>query len=67
MSDKETIDKAIDMILDWGGIDGGHHKQWTLDQTLRVLAGDRYDDLIKDWESGEDGPETYKWDEGIAP
>lgn len=34
---------------------------------LRVLSGDRYDQTITEWCAGEDGPETYEWDTGIAP
>lgn len=67
MTDAEKIEKAIKIGLDWGGIDGGHHKMWTIDQMLRVLLGDKYEEEIKKWEDGEDGPETYSWDEGITP
>ena len=34
---------------------------------VRVLAGDRYEQIITDAKAGEDGPETYEWNEGIAP
>jgi len=59
--------RALDLIAQYGGIDGGHHKQWLLDQTVRILAGDNYDDWVGEWQDGEDGPETYIWDTGIAP
>jgi hypothetical protein len=58
---------AIDMIVEYGGIDGAHHKAWVLDQVLRILTGKGYDELIKSVKDGEDGPDTYDWDEGIAP
>lgn len=58
--------KALDLIEEWGGIDGGHHKQWLLDQLVRELSPD-YEQWVKDYESGEDGPHTYEWDKGIAP
>ena len=64
-TDKE--DSVLSLITEWGGIDGGHHKQWLLDQIVRALTGDRYDKWISDYELGDSGPETYKWDEGIAP
>lgn len=60
------IDKALKLIYKYGGIDGGHHKQWVLDQIVRVLADD-YDKWVKDFESGKDGPKTYEWETGIAP
>lgn len=58
--------KALDFIMEWGGFDGDHHKQWTLDQVVRILA-DNYEEWVKAYSDGEDGPETYEWDEGIAP
>jgi hypothetical protein len=66
-TDSEKIQEAIDMILDYGGFDGGHHKQWVLDQALRILTGDDYERQITNWQDGEDGPQTYLWDCGIAP
>jgi len=61
--------EALDIIMRYGGIDGGHHKQWVLDQVARVLTltDDGYAQWIKEAKDGEDGPETYSWDEGIAP
>lgn len=68
MTDKEKIDEAVDMILGCGHIDGGHHKMWVLDQTLRILVGDQYDSIIAAFEDAdEDGENTYDWDTGIAP
>lgn len=60
---------ALDIIDNYGGIDGAHHKQWVLDQVLRALCGDAdtYAEWIRRHKAGDDGPETYDWDEGIAP
>ncbi len=66
MSDKKKIEAAIQLILELGCFDGAHHKQWVLDQLLRILADD-YDSLMVEYKDGEDGPDTYEWDEGIAP
>jgi len=38
-TDKKKIQEALDLILEYGGIDGGHHKQWVLDQVVRTLTG----------------------------
>lgn len=51
---------------------GGHHKQWYMDQALRILAGAMYGEIVRLYEEpqpGEDVPDTtfYQWDEGIAP
>ncbi len=61
------IHEAIELAVQYGGIDGGHHKMWVLDQMVRVLAGDGYDQVVIDACDGEDGPDTYEWDCGIAP
>jgi hypothetical protein len=85
------IDKALDIAKNYGGIDGDHHKRWTIDQMVRALTGcpmvtrraptytgrvqsyeeqgmsDEYIEFVKDAKAGEDGPETYDWNEGIAP
>lgn len=58
---------AIRMLLEYGQEDGDHRKSWVIDQALRILAGDDYEQVIIDYCDGEDGPETYSWDVGIAP
>lgn len=67
MTDEERIEKAIKLAVRYGGIDGSHHKAWVIDQIVRILAGNRYGQIIADAKAGEDGPETYFWEEGIAP
>lgn len=62
-----TIDEALLLIFKYGGIDGAHHKQWVLDQVVRALTGECYDTWVAEAKDGEDGPNTYDWDEGIAP
>lgn len=64
-------------------VDGAHHKQWIIDQMVRILAGEDYEKWVKDYRScgyqhcmrHEDGDDEwtddcdagYSWDEGIAP
>jgi hypothetical protein len=36
---KERIKKALEYAVRYGGIDGGHHKQWVIDQMVRALTG----------------------------
>lgn len=61
--------KALEIAKQYGGIDGAHHKDWVIDQMVRALINDdnEYADFVKDAKSGEDGPDTYDWSEGIAP
>lgn len=61
------ISRALTLARQYGGIDGGHHKAWVIDQMVRALCGPDYDRFVADARSGEDGPETYDWDCGIAP
>ena len=63
----ERVDAAIEVAVRFGGIDGAHHKTWVIDQMVRHLAGNGYAALVADAKAGEDGPDTYGWDEGIAP
>lgn len=39
MSESDRIAKALDLATRYGGIDGGHHKQWVIDQMVRALTG----------------------------
>ena len=61
------IEAAIAVAVRHGGTDGAHHKAWVIDQMVRALAGDAYDRIVREAKAGEDGPETYDWDCGIAP
>jgi hypothetical protein len=63
----ERIDAALLIAIQYGGIDGAHHKDWVIDQIVRALAADEYDQIIAEARDGEDGPETYDWETGIAP
>lgn len=72
---------ALELAVRFGGFDGGHHKAWVIDQMVRALTGSRsalgnqelpdpspeYVVLVADARAGEDGPETYSWDEGTPP
>lgn len=65
--EKDNLRKqAIEFAFEWT-VDGDHHKMWVIDQMLRILAGDSYDSLVTQSCVGEDGPDTYGWDTGIAP
>lgn len=67
-NESEKITKAVEIISYYGGIDAGHHKQWVIDQVLKVLLGDdTYSKWLMAYCNGEDGPDTYEWDTGIAP
>lgn len=58
---------VMNMIEQYGQIDGGHHKAWVLDQIARIIKGDKYEHWVKQMKAGEDGLDTYSYDEGIPP
>jgi len=65
---EETIIEIIQFILESGQHDGAHHKQWVLDQVLRMLAQQDYADCIRSAFADDDDPDgTDYWDTGIPP
>ncbi len=62
-----VIETTLSIASQYGQIDGAHHKSWVIDQMVRTLLGDEYAAWVADYKRGEDGPDTYSWDEGIAP
>jgi hypothetical protein len=58
---------AIELAVHHGGVDGGHHRAWVIDQMVRTLAGGAYEAVLYHACMGADGPETYSWDCGVAP
>ena len=58
--EREIIGKAIEFLLEWGEIEGDHHRAWVVDQVLRILVDDKmqYEYYVAT-RSG--------WEEGIPP
>lgn len=77
LEEKESVEdifrrgtiKALEIASEFGQEDGAHHKAWVIDQMVKELLINTtgYNDFIKKYKDGEDGPDTYSWDEGIAP
>jgi len=57
-------ERAAALALQYGMIDGAHHKQWVIDQMLRIIAGDGYSQIMEIFNSNDD---YQSWDVGIAP
>jgi hypothetical protein len=64
---RAAVELAIAIILRHGQLGLPSHKSWVIDQVLRLLAADRYDELRSQACDGDEGPDTYDWDEGIPP
>lgn len=74
---------AIEYLRLYGSIDGDHHKQWVMDQVIRILKGTPVILKIAKWANGHSeyrfntGEPSKKylkwvednegWEEGIAP
>ena len=56
MSDR--IKKAIEVAVQFGGIDGDHHKAWVIDQMVRALTGCPMVEEV--FPKNEGGTFTYK-------
>lgn len=64
---EEESKKVLDLIFEYGQIDGEHHKMWVIDQIVRILTKDKYNEWIKNYVYDEETGDTYSWDKGIAP
>lgn len=63
----QSIQDAIKVIVDYGDIDGSHHKQWILDQALRYLMGNEYQEWRDRYDLAMARNDYSIWDEGVAP
>lgn len=61
------IEKVLELIFQYGQIDGDHHKAWVIDQIVRILTGDKYKEWVKEYTYDEETGECYSWNKGIAP
>lgn len=63
---EERILAALD-VATWGQMDGAHHKMWVIDQMVRALTGDDYEEWVTSWCRDDNDGLAYVWDEGVAP
>ena len=63
----DRINEALNLAIQYGGIDGDHHKAWVIDGIVRALAGEEYSRVVAEACSGEDSPSTDDWDIGTSP
>ena len=64
---EEERKKVLDLIFEYGQIDGGHHKMWVIDQIVRILTRDKYNEWVKTYVYDEETGDVYDWDKGIKP
>lgn len=61
------VHAALEVARNHGNTDGAHHKAWVIDQMVRALTGPDYAAWVAAAKFGNDGPNTFGWDEGMAP
>ena len=66
-TERRRVRRALRFADAYGTIDGDHHKTWVIDQMVRALTGRDYVQWVIAHKRGDEGPETYGWDIGIAP
>lgn len=64
---KKRVFDALEVAFQYAGNDGEHHKDWVIDQMVRALTAGGYENFVAKAKMGDDGPETYSWNVGIAP
>jgi len=55
--DGNTLRRITSKLIDGLTADGAHHKQWALEEALRELAPEEFEEAKKSW----------GWDDGVAP
>lgn len=59
------IEHAISLGISGLLTDGGHHKQWVIEEMLKLLGVDLK--MLKEVMGSEDEKNGYDWEDGIAP
>lgn len=60
---RQGLGDALDVAFRYGQIDGDHHKLWVIDQMLRLILGEGYEEFVQKFQASGD----YEWQTGIAP
>ena len=64
------VSKDADLIalaLDYARMSQDEGAQaWAIDQMVRVLTGPGYDAWVNEYCAGENGPDTYQWNDGAT-
>ena len=64
----KQIEKVLEIAFQYGQIDGDHHKTCVIDQIVRILTGEKYNEFVKGYETDEEtGEKEWTWENGIAP
>lgn len=67
MDAEARIEAAMKVVDQYAMTDGAHHKQWVIDQIVRALTSDGYEDWVGDYNAYAEQGDYSPWDAGIAP
>lgn len=67
MSPEQRITAAVALAHRYAQSEGADAKAWVIDQMVRRLLDDGYDEFVTRFRNGEDGPNSHDWDVGLAP
>lgn len=61
-------ERAVRLAIQYGQIDGEHHRLWVIDQMVRALLGNhRADETYTEMVTQYEKDREYSWDTGTAP
>lgn len=65
---QDKIAEALSLLWCWGQYEGETQQQvWLLDQVVRLLTGDQYDDWVRRRNAGDGLPDKTPWSTGKSP
>lgn len=66
LSNTQRTNDAIEVVEQFGCVDGDSHKKWVIDQMVRKLLGEQYNEWRESWIE-EDGEYYDSYEEGTPP
>jgi len=57
----DGVKQALDIAARYGQDEGAHHEMWCIDQMVRALTGDGYEEWVREYQS-----KGRTWETGIA-
>jgi len=59
--------RVLELLFLQGQLPGSSEQQWLVDQILRRLTGDGYEDFVEAWSVDEDFGLNFTWSQGTPP
>lgn len=59
--------EALELLFRYGQLKDSREKDWLIDQVVRRLAGNHYEDFVDIYSFDEDFGNSYSWSQGESP